>query len=858
MKYRWLALIPVFYVVLVQQSYTQVIDGDASFKGVRIVPECEFVLLDLVEARFNWGLMDACWTGDRLYIPLDSLSSKLGLPRIPSLAQLDTAAEPFIQLLGTQDSIPTIYFFDQTSDNRLFADGGLLSLVLGVEFEFSYREMRLRVFSVEPFPRRARIERLSSLAQRVKPTNEYPNAYTIGRQRLILHPGILLWNVSGTNTYDAKTDIRSNGYFGSLNYRTELLRGAFSVQQQFRDNRSLFDERPEMTLQWDFPSQKWVESIKVGKMNASLSQIQSADGILVTNRPTYPRLTAGNWSFDGTLPLGWDLEVTQGNDLVAFEMATRGETPFNFSLPLNFGQNNYTARWYNSTGLQREQSILLYIPSRALPKGEFEYTFSGGRLRTGSLGNFGNAEIGYGLLSNLTITNDVYVVDTKSNDFYYNMRSGFTFTDSKGNAIEAKYGIKGGYEIGYQRLNLGSGNVGFNYIRSKPEELERGFVLSSVLRNVSGYGDQRFRIGKMFGSISVRGNWTDFGRNENLSTSIRAQLSRARLQTTLSYSKAFTRLDNSRFRPAFDQLSLGAFRSVNRYWSMAGSISAQPTIARFQSISIGAQRGFRSFYFSSDVRYDYQFKSFGMFVTGRFQLDQVGINTQVQSRNKVTFSNVTMYGNVAYDPGYNKVFFDYLNLPERSGVAISAYIDSNGNRKHDKGEQLIPNLDVNMVRGGRKIQGNFGSTVTRMADLFPYQEYFVKIGASNEYPDYKPINPVIKFIAEPNRWKTIMVPMQPTVEVILYVTSANTLAPNTSSLKLRLEPIDADGDPYVATGFNDGTIYFSQVIPGRYHLVWDDQQLRIRGLGLPVQEVLEITTDDAPALERPIVMEVRR
>jgi len=438
------------------------------------------------------------------------------------------------------------------------------------------------------------------------------------------------------------------------------------------------------------------------------------------------------------------------------------------------------------------------------------------------------------------------------------MRSGFTFTDSKGNAIEGKYGIKGGYEIGYQRLNLGSGNLGFNYIRSKPEELERGFAVSSILRNISGYGDQRFRIGQLFGNISVRGNWTDFGRNENLSTSVRAQLSRARLQSTLSYNRAFTRIGNSRFSPAFDQLSMGAFRSVNRYWSMSGNLSAQPSSARFQSASLGVQRGFRSFYFSSDVRYDYQFKSFGMFVTGRFQLDQVGIITQVQSRNKVTFSNVTMYGNVAYDPGYNKVFFDYLNLPDRTGVAISAFIDANGNRKHDKGEQLVPNIDVNMVRGGRKIKGNFGSTITRVADLFPYQEYYVKIGASNEYPDYKPINPVIRFTAEPNRWKTIMVPMQPTVEVILYVSSANSLAPNTSSLKLRLEPIDADGDPYVATGFNDGTIYLSQVIPGRYRIVWDDQQLRIRGLGLPLEDILEITLEDAPALERSLVMQIRR
>jgi hypothetical protein len=538
-------------------------------------------------------------------------------------------------------------------------------------------------------------------------------------------------------------------------------------------------------------------------------------------------------------------------------MATKSETPYNFSLPLNFGQNNYTARWYNSTGLQREQSYQLYIPSRALPKGEFEYTVSGGRLRTGSRGTFGNAQFGYGMLPNFSVSNDVYGVQTRTGDMYYNMRTGFTFTDSRGNALEAIYAVKGGYELGYQRLNLGSGNLGINYARNKPEDLEDGFVLSSIRKSISGYADQRFRIGNTNGNISARGNWSDFGRNENVTTSVSAHLSRSRLQSTISYNRAFTRLEKSSFNSAFDQLSLGAFRSVNRYWSMSGNVSAQPSNSRFQSVALGAQRGFRSFYFSSDVRYDHQLKSFGVFVSGRFQLDEVGIITQVQSLNNVTISNATMYGNVAYDPGYNRLFFDYLNLPDRSGVAVSAFIDTNGNKKHDKDEPFIPNMDVKMIHGGRKIEGDHGSTVTRIADLFPNQVYYVKIGSSAEYPDYKPISPVIRFIAEPNRWKTIMVAMQPTVEVILNVTSANALAPNTASLKLTLQPVDGDGDTYTATGFNDGTIYLSQVIPGRYRMIWDDQQFRIRGLGVPFQDILEIKIGDAPALEARIVLPVR-
>jgi len=858
MTLRWLVLIPVILLLLARVTNAQIVDADTSSKSKLVQPVCEIVLIDLVEGPFNWGLMDACWTGDRLYLPLDSLSSKLGVARLPSLPELDAAAMPFIQMLGTQDSIPALYFFDVASDNRLFADGGILGIALSVEFEFSYREMRLRVFTPKPFPRRARIDRLSTLNQRIRPAEEFPNALNMKRKRYVIHPGIILWNVSGTQAYDARSGNHSSGYFGNVNYRTELLGGALTVQQPFRDNRSLFDERPDMSLLWDTPSVKWLESIRVGVQNATLSQSQIADGVSITNRPTYPRSTAGNWYLDGVLPAGWDLEVLQGNYLVGFEMATMAETPYNFSLPLNFGQNNYTARWYNATGLQREQSYLLYIPSRALPQGDFEYTLSAGRLRSGSRGNYGSAQFSYGVLPNLTVTNDVYAVETSFDDFYYNMRPGFTFTDVRGNALEAKYAVKGGYEIGYQRLNLGSGNVGVNYARIKPEEFESGFVLSSIRKNITGFADQRFKIGKTYGNISARGNWSDFGRNENLTTSVRTQLSRARLQTTLSYSRVFSRLEYSRFASAYDQLSLGAFRSLNRYWSMSGNITAQPSSTNFQSVSIGAQRGFRSFYFSSDVRYDNQFKSFGMFISGRFQLDQVGIITQVQSLNKTTISSASLYGNVAFDPSYNRVFFDYLNLPERSGVAVSAYIDTNGNRRHDVDEPFVTDIEVNMVRGGRKFKSGKGTTVTQIADLFPYQEYYVKIGASMDFPDYKPVHPVIKFTAEPNRWKAIMVPMQPTVEVILFVTSANALAPNTASLKLTLEPLDGDSESYKTTGYNDGTIYLSQVIPGRYRMVWDDQQFRIRGLGLPMQDILEIRIEDAPALEATIVLPVRR
>jgi len=858
MTLRWLVLVPVILLLLVRVTQAQVINIDTGSKANQIQPVCEIVLIDLVEGPFNWGLMDACWTGDRLYLPLDSLSSKLGVARLPGLAELDAAAVPFIQMLGTQDSIPALYFFDMASDNRLFVDGGILGVALSVEFEFSYREMRLRVFTPKPFPRRARIDRLSTLNQRVRPDEEYPNALNMRRKRYVIHPGVILWNVSGTQSYDTRNGNSSNGYFGNINYRTELLGGAFTVQQPFRDNRSLFDERPDMSLLWDTPSLKWLESVSVGVQNAMLSQSQIADGASITNRPAYPRTTAGNWYLDGVLPAGWDLEVLQGNYLVGFEMATVAETPYNFSLPLNFGQNNYTARWYNATGLQREQSYLLYIPTRALPQGEFEYTLSAGRLRSGSRGNYGAAQFSYGVLPNLTVTSDAYAVETPLDDFFYNVRPGFTFTDARGNAVEAKYAIKGGYEIGYQRLNLGSGNFGLNYTRNKPEEFESGFVLSSIRRNITGFADQRFKLGNTYGNISTRSSWIDFGRNENLTTSLRTQLSRARFQSTISYSRVFSRLENSRFASAYDQLSLGAFRSLNRYWSMSGSITAQPSSSRFQSVSLGAQRGFRSFYFSGDVRYDYQFKSFGMFISGRFQLNQIGIITQAQSLNKMVTSSASLYGNVAYDPSYNRLFLDYLNLPDRSGVAVAAFIDTNGNRKHDKDEPFVADIEVNMVRGGRKINSATGNTVTRIADLFPYQEYYVKVGASMDYPDYKPINPVIKFTAEPNRWKTIMVPMQPTVEVILYVTSANALAPNTSSLKLTLEPLDGDSDPYTTTGYNDGTIYLSQVIPGRYRMVWDDQQFRIRGLGLPMQDILEIKIADAPALEANIILPIRR
>ena len=77
-------------------------------------------------------------------------------------------------------------------------------------------------------------------------------------------------------------------------------------------------------------------------------------------------------------------------------------------------------------------------------------------------------------------------------------------------------------------------------------------------------------------------------------------------------------------------------------------------------------------------------------------------------------------------------------------------------------------------------------------------------------------------------------------------------------LKLILAPADGEGEPDFVTSFNDGTIYMPQVVPGRYRMVWDDQQFRIRGLGIPMQDILEIKTEDAPALETNIVLPVRR
>lgn len=168
-----------------------------------------------------------------------------------------------------------------------------------------------------------------------------------------------------------------------------------------------------------------------------ISNSESGRGL---NFSTFPIYLSNQFSTDtlsGDLLDGWVVELYRGKTLLDFKTSDGSGRYFFRDIPLLFGENNITLKFYGPQGQVREEKQRIIIGRGMAPKGKLwtrlSFTDQGESLFGGRYsqlsptvnGNRGTAEAFYGLFDKFTLTGSLSSIDTKTDEVIHYGKAGF-------------------------------------------------------------------------------------------------------------------------------------------------------------------------------------------------------------------------------------------------------------------------------------------------------------------------------------------------------------------------------------------------------------------------------------------------
>ncbi len=208
-----------------------------------------------------------------------------------------------------------------------------------------------------------------------------------------------------------------------------------------------------------------------------------------------------------------------------------------------------------------------------------------------------------------------------------------------------------------------------------------------------------------------------------------------------------------------------------------------------------------------------------------YDFNSLRTSTQYSKRTNGYAFQQGFSGSLAYDPAGNTIVPGNRDQVTRSGASVRLFVDSNENGLFDEGEEIVPAKAVRLDRSANILIGSDG--ILRITQLQSYWKYRLDIDiAALPNPNLAPKLKSFSFVAEPNRFREIDIPLYQTGIIDGFVLlEKNGKQQGQSGLRLELiregesEPVE------IIRTFTDGSFYSYGLLPGKYRLRVDSKQL---------------------------------
>ncbi len=586
-------------------------------------------------------------------------------------------------------------------------------------------------------------------------------------------------------------------------------------------------------LNWRFAvgENPFLTSFKAGQLYTTGLQSYRIVGGAISNDPIEPRKVYNTYSTDGYTVPDSEVELYVNNQLTNFTRSDElGYYRFNFSL--TYGTVRIRLRIYTPTGQVLTEERQIQIPFTFLPKGVVSYNLQAGAIDDGitelnferhavhgdvawGLTNTLTAKAGtdytsfnkkpfyYGSLSarvfdqylfNLDIAPNVYYRSTASVSYASSRSLGLVYTKFLGDSLFNPRHARGEFDAAiympFRLLGLQSG------IRLGGEH----FLLSET--TLTSYNaDFNTRLGR----FNIRANYMDQIASGNGNVWYGKGLATGSITFTFSHT------------PGVPLLVKGMFLRAQAQYDVHNS---QAGLAGIQFSRTVLKNG------RINVSMDHDLRSGSTLLQAGFTFDLMGLRSSTQyavSGENYAFQQ-SIYGSVGLDAQSAKLTASNREQVGRAAVSVLMFVDTNNNGHFDQGEEKVPARALRLSESALLELGK--DSILRITQLQSYWRYNAEIVQSAlPNPTLAPISSEFAFVADPNRYKRIEIPLYPTgtIEgsVVLQKDGSDT---GLGGLRLIMKRGGHSREETIRT-FSDGGFYAMNLLPGKYTLEVDPVQL---------------------------------
>lgn len=708
--------------------------------------------------------------------------------------------------------------------SNLYLRSNYFGEIFGLNCMFNFRSLSV-VISTDlelPILREMRQEQMRNNLSKLQGVFK-PDAF-IGRKNPLFYFGTADYAfVTSAGNEETARDTRASFGLGGiiaggetnviLNYRSNA---PFSGRQQYYLWRYVDNDLP------------FARQFLAGKIRGqSISSIYAPIvGVQITNSPTTYRRSFGTYVLSNYTEPNWTVELYVNGVLINYVKANAAGF-YTFNVPLVYGNTNIKLRFYGPFGQERSSEQNMNIPFNFLPKGEFEYTASGGVVEDGLDTRFARFSSNYGLSRNITIGGGFeYLSSITSGTKIPFVNTSFRLFPNVLMSAEHAFDVRTRTTLSYNSVSGLQFELQNNWFKNGQTAINTLFledhkaIVSFPMRGRLFSAFTRFSLQeiKLLNTRYTASEWMISGVIKNFNASVNTFALFFRDSDAYVYSNY--------------SLGLRVFQNLLLTQHLQYEYTTEKIITiRSELEKRIFKNGYLNLSFERNFISDIDNIEFGL----RYDFSFAQTRFSVRKTNDVYRTLQAVNGSLIHDSKSGITDFNNYTSIGKGAVLLIPYVDMNGNNRRDKDEPDAPGLKV-LVNGGR-LERRVKHNTILITDLEAYTNFNIELDPSGfERVAWRLLKKNYTVVIEPNLVKNIEIPVSALGEVGGRVLLFDNNEENGIG-SIEIDIYNEKGKKIAQTTSEvDGYFSYLGLVPGNYTAKINTEKLEKSGFTIDVKE----------------------
>ncbi len=697
-----------------------------------------------------------------------------------------------------------------------FSDTALYSL-FGIRIHFDYTSLSAEIESIVELPIVAKVRR-EQLYKNLSPVPVYSSDALYQSQSSLLNMNGIDWSVTSSFSFPFKNYSTYRAIIGG-----GLLGGNYWINPSGSINASTNWHLIQWNWKHTFESAA-IKQLTIGdRINLQFPMYgQPFRGLQITNSPFIERENFSSYSFDQPLVAGQVVELYRNGELMSYQ---NGDSRIVVPMTLPYGMTNFTRKIYGKYGEEYDEVEVIRIPRSLLPSGEVQYAVSGGVLGSDYNNILSEAGLSAGFSKGLTVSGGVqYYKQTGFNSFSPFARIQSNLSNNL--FLLADYLYQGRFHVSLDYLSAGGVQVITDYARNDPR---MRFGFSQPLERMGLQLTLPVRISSL--PISIRAKALEYSYDfltRSISTTISTSFFLRGITLITSFDGQMMADYQSVTMQSF-RSTLGASCPLFRNTRAQAEATYDHTSQVISNLLLSITSRIQNVDLTVGVQKPYNFP-ISLQISMGLNLPSVSITGSGNVSGDHYSSSSSMQGSLRFGESPLDISLSANPVVSTATAVFRPYLDVNGNGRRDADEHSVLNLGIESNYG---IQNRLPDGSIEVNYLSPYQILHFKCQTDAvEEPTWKPRSENITLVLQPDQTQIIDLPITPVSEISgVVIWAIKTIKQPLKTWTIIIRDSLNNEVAKIRTE-DDGTFYYSGLLPGNYTLECDENDRKIQKVKL--------------------------